>query len=59
RLCQEQVFVNEIVPREKVRFNGSIVIGGDAIKSVRLVKAEPIPIAEYPEFLESAGGDSH
>lgn len=51
RVSQEQVFVNEIVPGEKVRFVGNVVIGGQKVHSVQLVKAEPIPLSDFPELL--------
>lgn len=56
RLCQEQLFVNEIEPHEKVRFTGAPVVGSGEIASVRLVKAEPIPLSDYPELAEPAPG---
>src|SRR5687768_6997227 len=34
RVCQEQVFVNEVEPQERVRFVGSIVVGAQPIASV-------------------------
>lgn len=58
RVCQEQVFVNEVVPHEKVRFAGSIVIGGQHVESVRLVKAEPIPLSDYPELTDTGASSA-
>lgn len=59
RLCQEQVFVNEIEPHEKVRFAGAIVVGSNAIRSVRLVKAEPIPTSDFPELGDFGGNETN
>ncbi|HVK39349.1 MAG TPA: FxLYD domain-containing protein [Candidatus Kapabacteria bacterium] len=60
RLSQEQLFVNEIEPGEKVRFMGNVILGSGAIESVRLVKAEPIPLSDYPEAMtgETDAGDA-
>src|SRR5687768_4632233 len=52
RVNQEQLFVNEVEPEEKVRFCGNIFIGGNEIQSVKLIKAEPIPTSDYPELAE-------
>lgn len=57
RISQEQLFVNEIEPGEKVRFAGSVMLGGDEVRSVRLVKAEPIPLSDYPEVTSTDEGD--
>jgi hypothetical protein len=54
RINQEQLFINEIEPREKVRFTGAIVLGAGEIQTVRLVKAEPIPPSDFPELQEGA-----
>jgi hypothetical protein len=52
RVGQEGVFVNEIEPDERVRFAGAVVLGASEIVAVRLVKAEPIPMSDYPELSE-------
>jgi hypothetical protein len=54
RVCQEQLFVNEIEPGEKVRFSGAVVLGGSEILTVRLIKADPVPLSDFPELNESA-----
>jgi hypothetical protein len=58
RISQEQLFVNEIEPGEKVRFTGNVVLGGGEIHSVRLVKADPIPLSDYPELGDGEEGSN-
>ena len=51
RIGQEQIFVTEVEPKEKVRFSGVITLYTKEIDSVKLVKIELVPHSDYADVV--------
>ena len=49
RIGQEQIFVNDVAAREKIRFAGSITMFGKETATVRLVNVSLLPPSDYAD----------